>query len=195
MSGWANGPEAIPWVHCSTPPEDLAHATKVDTSEPVPFILGANTFCADGAGGEITRAVFDPVTRMVSHFVVEPKHRQGLGRTMPSSLIDSSTAGIPLNCTSAKSGTFAHPEEMQFLPGTGGGAPFLAGRPPLQLYESPGDVIGDVPQPINYDTIPDGEVEFRCEEYVDAFDGAVIVESDPCPWPYDSLIDPDRGRS
>jgi hypothetical protein len=140
-------------------------------SESIQLILGAETFCTDGAGGEITRVVLDPVTRIVSHVVVEPKHRQGLARLIPLALIDSSSAGILLNCTSAEFDTFAHAEETQFLPGTGGRAPYVAGRPLPQPYEGLVDVIGDVPQPIIYDTIPEGEVEVCGEEYVEAVDG------------------------
>jgi hypothetical protein len=142
-------------------------------SESIRLMLGAETFCTDGAGGEITRVVLDPVTRIVSHVVVEPKHREGLGRMIPLALIDSSTAGILLNCTSAEFDTFAHAEETQFLPGTGGRAPYVAGRPLRQPYEGLVDVIGDVPQPITYDTIPEGEVEVRGEEYVKAIDGEI----------------------
>jgi len=142
-------------------------------SESLQLILGAETFCTDGAVGEITRVVLDPVTRVVSHLVVEPKHRQGLGRMISLVLIDSSSTGILLNCTSADFDTFEHAEETQFLPGTGGRAPYVAGRDLPQPYGGLGDVIGNVPQPITFEMIPRGDVEVRGEEHVQATDGEI----------------------
>jgi sporulation protein YlmC with PRC-barrel domain len=142
-------------------------------SEATQLILGSETFCSDGACGEITRVVLDPVTRMVSHLVVEPKHRQGLGRMISWVLLDVSTAGILLKCTSAEFDTFDHAEETLFLPGTGGRAAYVAGHPLPQPYEGLVDVIGEVPQPVTYDTIPQGEVELRGAELVEATDGEI----------------------
>jgi hypothetical protein len=84
---------------------------EVEMSEATQLILGAETFCSDGACGEITRVVLDPLTRVVSHLVVEPKHRQGLGRMISWVLLDVSTAGILLKCTSAEFDAFDHAEE------------------------------------------------------------------------------------
>ena len=123
-------------------------------SETTQLILGAETFCSDGACGEITRVVLDPLTRVVSHLVVEPKHRQGLGRMISWVLLDVSTAGILLKCTSAEFDAFDHAEETLFLPGTGGRAAYVAGHPLPQPYDGLVDVIGEVPQPVTYDTIP-----------------------------------------
>jgi sporulation protein YlmC with PRC-barrel domain len=146
---------------------------EVEMSEATQLILGAETFCSDGACGEITRVVLDPVTRVVSHLVVEPKHRQGLGRMISWVLLDVSTAGILLKCTSAEFDAFDHAEETVFLPGTGGRVAYVAGHPLPQPYDGLVDVIGEVPQPVTYDTIPQGEVELRGEELVEATDGEI----------------------
>jgi hypothetical protein len=146
---------------------------EVEMSEATQLILGADTFCSDGACGEITRVVLDRVTRVVSHLVVEPKHRQGLGRMISWVLLDASTAGILLKCTSAEFDAFDHAEETVFLPGTGGRAAYFAGHPLPQPYDGLVDVIGEVPQPVTYDTIPQGEVELRSEELVEATNGEI----------------------
>ena len=142
-------------------------------SDCIQLILGAETFCSDGACGEVTRVVLDPQARMVSHLVVEPKHRQGLGRLVSLALIDFSSAGILLKCTSAEFDTLDHAEETQFLPGTGGRAAYVAGRPLPEPYEGLVDVIGEVPQAVTYDTIPRGEVELRGDDPVEATDGEI----------------------
>jgi sporulation protein YlmC with PRC-barrel domain len=141
--------------------------------ESTQLILGAEAFCSDGACGEITRVVLDLVTRVVSHVVVEPKHRQGLGRAIPLSLIDFSAHGVLLNCTSAEFDALDHAEETVLLPGTGGRAAYVAGRALPQPYCGLLDVIGKVPQPVTYDTIPPGEVEVRRDEEIEATDGEI----------------------
>ena len=133
--------------------------------------LGAWTLCSDGACGEVTRIVLDPRARVVSHVVVEPKHRQGLGRLVSLALIDCFSASIVLSCTSDEFDSLAHAEETQLLPGTGGRAAYVAGRPLSEPYEGLVDVIGEVPQPVTYDSIPRGKVELRGDELVRATDG------------------------
>jgi len=86
--------------------------------ETTPFIIGAEARCSDGACGEVIRVVVDPVTETVTHLVVEPKHRQGLGRLVPLSLLDDTAAGIQLRCTLAEFGKLDLAEETQFLPGS-----------------------------------------------------------------------------
>jgi sporulation protein YlmC with PRC-barrel domain len=140
-------------------------------SDCISLTLGARTLCSDGACGEVTRIVLDSRARVVSHVVVEPKHRQGLGRLVSLALIDCFSASIVLNCTSDEFDSLARAEETQLLPGTGGRAAYVAGRPLSQPYEGLVDVIGEVPQPVTYDSIPRGKVELRGDELVRATDG------------------------
>ena len=52
-------------------------------SDVTPFAIGAEVDCADGPWGRLDRVVVDPLTRSVTHLVVEPRHRRGLGRLVP----------------------------------------------------------------------------------------------------------------
>lgn len=52
--------------------------------ETTQFTIGAEASCTDGACGAVSRVVVDPVARAVTHLVVEPAHRQGLGRLVVS---------------------------------------------------------------------------------------------------------------
>jgi len=82
-----------------------------------PFTIGADVSCTDGSCGELTRVVVDPITRSVTHLVVEPKHRRGLGRLVPTALITAAAEEIQLNCTTEQFSALDHAEETQFLPG------------------------------------------------------------------------------
>jgi len=55
-------------------------------AETVQFTIGAEASCSDGACGEVTRVIVDPVAAAVAHLVVEPEHRRGLGRLVPLGL-------------------------------------------------------------------------------------------------------------
>lgn len=46
--------------------------------------------------------VIDPIARVVTHLVVEPKQRRGLGRLVPLGLVDASSGEISLSCTMAE---------------------------------------------------------------------------------------------
>ena len=58
------------------------------------FTIGADASCTDGICGEVSSVVVDPVARAVTHLVIEPKHRQGLGRLVPLDLLDPTAGGI-----------------------------------------------------------------------------------------------------
>jgi hypothetical protein len=68
-------------------------------AETTPFTIGAKVSCTDGACGEVSRLIVDPVADTVTHLVIEPKHRRGHGRLIPVSLADTSTGQIRLRCT------------------------------------------------------------------------------------------------
>ena len=53
-------------------------------AETTQFTIGAEAHCTDGVCGEVSRVVVDPVAQTVTHLVVEPKGREGLGRLVRS---------------------------------------------------------------------------------------------------------------
>ena len=143
-------------------------------AETTQFRIGAEARCSDGVCGEVIRVVIDPVAQAVTHLVVEPKHRQGLGRLVPIDLVDdASSGGIRLTCTTDEFEKLDHSEETQFLPGSGGHADYTAGQAFSQPYYGLSGVIGEVPQAVTYDTLPLDEVAVRRGEQVDATDGRI----------------------
>jgi sporulation protein YlmC with PRC-barrel domain len=145
------------------------------------FTIGAEADCSDGACGEVSRVVVDPVARTVTHLVIEPKHRVGLARLVPLDLVDDSTGEIRLRCTTEQFEELEPAEETQFVPGS----PGYAAYGPEQVVAWPyyglaGPGIGagmdpalTVSETVTYDTIPLGEVAVRRGEPVHATDGSI----------------------
>ena len=86
-------------------------------AETTSFTIGADASCTDGACGEVTRMVVDPVARAVTHLVIGPKHRHGPARLVPLDLVDATTGEIRLRCTLAEFEELDPAEKTRFLPG------------------------------------------------------------------------------
>jgi sporulation protein YlmC with PRC-barrel domain len=155
------------------------------------FTIGVPVSGSDGEIGKLTRVVVDPITRAVTHLVVEPRHLEGPSRLVPISLVDSvSPEQIKLGCGSAEFERLDPAEETQFLPlqpGTPESAEYQAYGPGEVLswpYYSlalegrgfgPGSmgVAGGLPLAVTYDKVPLGEVAIRRGEPVHATDGEI----------------------
>jgi sporulation protein YlmC with PRC-barrel domain len=139
------------------------------------FEIGAEASCSDGPCGKVIRVVVDPVARAVTHVVVEPTHREGLGRLVPLDLVgaapEGATDGLTLRCTLAEFDELDHAEESHFLPGSG----IYAGYAESQVFALPyyGLGLGNITPPIVTDTLPLGEVGVRRGESVHATDGEI----------------------
>jgi hypothetical protein len=157
-------------------------------AETTSFIIGAEARCSDGVCGEVIRVVVDPVTETVTHLVIEPKHRQGLGRLVPLSLRDATATGVQLRCTVTEFGKLDLAEETQFLPGSRCYAEYgpgqvsawpyygLAGvgmRGGMGIAGGNGIGLADVTQTVIFDRVPMGEVTVRRGEQVHAEDGDI----------------------
>jgi len=144
------------------------------------LMIGAGASCTDGACGEVSRGVVDPVARAVTHVVVEPAGRQGLGRLVPLDLVDATGGEVRIRCTLAEFENLGAAEETQFVPGTRGYAAYgpeqvlawpyssLAGIAPMD-----GEIVSGVSETITYDTVPLGEIAVRRGDRVHATDGAI----------------------
>jgi sporulation protein YlmC with PRC-barrel domain len=160
-------------------------------TETTQFTIGVEVNCSDGVCGEVSRVVVDPIARAVTHLVVEPKHRQGLGRLVPLELVAATNGEIALSCTMADFDKLDPAEETQFLPGSDGYGSY--GRE--QVYSWPyyglggaalgGSMGGGIgmaggglgtgigSQTVTYDTVPLGEVAVRRGDPVHATDGDI----------------------
>ena len=70
-------------------------------AETTQFTIGADASCTDGHVGKVIRVVVNPVRKVVTHLVVEPTHREGLGRLVPLDLVDvdADTGNVTMRCS------------------------------------------------------------------------------------------------
>ena len=148
--------------------------------ETTQFTIGADVSCTDGTCGQLNRVVVDPVARAVTHLVVEPEHRQGLGRLVPLDLVDGVNGEIRLRCTLAEFAKLDPAEETQFVVGSHGYADYGPEQVVAWPYYGLGGMAGLsggteawASPTITYDTVPLGEVEVRRDEHVHATDGSI----------------------
>ena len=81
----------------------------------IAFTMGAKVSCVDGFCGEVSRIIIDPATDVVTHLVIEPKHRPGLGRLVPLDLVDATAGDIGLRCSLAEFGGLEAAEETELV--------------------------------------------------------------------------------
>jgi sporulation protein YlmC with PRC-barrel domain len=156
----------------------------------VEFVIGASASCTDGSCGKVIRVVIDPLAEKVTHLVVEPDHRQGLGRLVPLDLVCTDAAGgaaagdpeeVRLSCTLAEFQQLDSAEDTQFVPGTSGYAAYGPDEVVAWPYYGLGGSAamgGPMPmdgmsQTVTYDAVPPGEVAVRRGEHVHATDGNI----------------------
>jgi sporulation protein YlmC with PRC-barrel domain len=159
----------------------MTEAVQLVTEETTRFTIGADASCSDGVCGEVSRVVVDPLARALTHIVVEPKQRRGLGKLVPLELVDATTGEVQLGCTLAEFEKLKAAEETQFLPGTGGYPGYDAGHVVSWPYYGMGGVMrggmglgmGNISHPVTFDVVPVGEVAVRRGESVHASDGDI----------------------
>jgi sporulation protein YlmC with PRC-barrel domain len=148
-------------------------------AETTPFTIGAKASCSDGSCGAVSRVVVNPVTREVTHLVIE-SDGPGTGRLVPLSLIGSSGDQVTMTCTRAEFDHLGMAEETEFLPGVAD--PYEAGEVLAWPYYGLGPTgmagvidpgAAALTEPIVYDKLPAGEVGVRRGERVHATDGAI----------------------
>jgi sporulation protein YlmC with PRC-barrel domain len=141
------------------------------------FTIGSAAACSDGPCGAVSRVVVDPVAREVTHLVVEPEHRSGLGRLVPLDLVTPGAGEVRLHCTLEEFDRLPPAEETDFLPGGSGYEDYEAHEAYYWPYYGI-DVVGE-PMVANAsgivtrDMLPKGEVAVRRGEPVHAADGEV----------------------
>jgi sporulation protein YlmC with PRC-barrel domain len=144
--------------------------------------IGADASCSDGACGQLSRVIVNPVAREVTHIVVGHKHRNGSGRLVPVDLVDATTDQLRLRCTLAEFEALQPAQETEVVPDldpTGHQDPprspnFLPVSPAVWLT-SGGRGRGRPPAPekVTVDSVPFGQVDIRRELTVCATDGEI----------------------
>jgi sporulation protein YlmC with PRC-barrel domain len=133
----------------------------------MPFRIGADASCTDGACGQVSRIIVNPVTLEVTHLAVDPKYRHGQGRVVPVDLVETTMRQIRLRCALAEFQTLRPSQEG------GGSAPDLGSSGQTRWVLGPVHDPGDAGQGVTVDYTPSGEVDIRRELTVCATDGEI----------------------
>src|SRR5271155_2926174 len=141
------------------------------------FTIGAPAVCSDGPCGAVSRVVVDPVARELTHLVIEPEHRAGLGRLVPLDMVEAGAGDVRLRYTLAEFEKLPSAEETDFLPGGSGYDAYAA----HEAYYWPyfGLEGGADPQLAlalaveTRDKLPPGEIGVQRGEAVHATDGEI----------------------
>lgn len=141
------------------------------------FTIGAAAACSDGPCGAVSRVVVDPVARELTHLVIEPEHRSGLGRLVPLEMIEAEAGDVRLRYTLAEFEKLPSAEETDFLPGGSGYNAYAAHEAYYWPYfglEGGADPKLALASAIETrDMLPPGEIGVRRGEAVHASDGEI----------------------
>jgi len=155
-------------------------------SDTADYTIGAEVRSSDGVCGQLARVVVDPVARTLTHLVVEPRHRRGLGKLVPIDLVEAAAEQICLRCSNAEFGVLEDAEGIHFLPEPGEWTGYGSGQVlswPYYGLGMGGMGMGGMgmggmgmasgPQVISSDRVPADGVEVRRGEHVHAADGNI----------------------
>jgi sporulation protein YlmC with PRC-barrel domain len=141
------------------------------------FTIGAAATCSDGPCGAVTRVVVDPVGRELTHLVIEPEHRSGLGRLVPLDMVESAGGDVRLRYTLAEFDSLPSAEETDFLPGGSGYDAYAAHEayywPYFGLEGGADPQLALASAVETRDKLPPGEIGVRRGEAVHASDGEI----------------------
>ena len=141
------------------------------------FRIGSAAACSDGQCGEVSQVVVNPVVSEVTHLVIEPTHRSGLGRLVPLALVEAGAGGVQLRCTLEEFENLPRAEETDFLPGGSGYLNYAQHEayywPYYGLETFPDPAVANASGLVTRDTLPPGEVGVRRGEPVHASDGEI----------------------
>jgi sporulation protein YlmC with PRC-barrel domain len=141
------------------------------------FTIGAAAVCLDGPCGRVSRVVVDPSARALTHIVVEPEHRSGLGRLVPLDMVEAGPGEVRLRSTVAEFEQLQAAEETDFLPGGSGYAAYAAHEayywPYFGLEGAADPSIALASAVETRDVLPPGEIGIRRGETLHASDGEI----------------------
>jgi sporulation protein YlmC with PRC-barrel domain len=159
---------------------------RVAMARKLPFSIGADASCSDGACGHVSRIIVNPVAREVTQLVVGQKHRNGPARLVPVDLVDATTGQIQLRCTLAEFQALPPAQETEVVPDLDPSGPQEShSAPSVNFLPSSQVVFGmpgagevrpgrpEAPREVTVDSVPSGEVDIRRELTVCATDGEI----------------------
>lgn len=135
----------------------------------MPFRIGTDASCTDGACGQVSRIILNPAAREVTHLAVDPRHRHGQARLVPVDLLDATAGQIRLRCTLAEFQALRPARETESVPDLD---PTGHHHSTTDRFRLP-SLLSEGPREVTVDSVPYGEVDIRRELAVCATDGEV----------------------
>lgn len=165
----------------------LAKVQEIEgAAQMMPFRIGADASCTDGACGQVSRIIVNPVTREVTHLAVDPRHQRGPGRLVPVDLVDATAGQIRLGCTLAEFQALRPAQETESVPdldptGHPGNAPDKVTRTFRGWRLADGVVVAhpppgaepEAPRQVTVDYVPADGVDIHREQTVCATDDEI----------------------
>jgi sporulation protein YlmC with PRC-barrel domain len=147
--------------------------------EETEFAMGTTASCVDGPGGKVSRVIIDPATETVTHLVIQPKHRLGVGRLVPLDLVETTAGDIRLRCTVEEFDGLEPAQETEMIDdGTAGLG--------IGGLNAPMGVVSPVPVMVQ-DVVPLGKADVDRGDPVYCLDGEIGRV-------HGLLVDPDNHR-
>ena len=133
--------------------------------------IGVQVHATDGPCGNLARLIFNPITDVLTHLIVEPGHHDEQARVVPFDLVVSASEDvIQLSCTKERYDQLDSAEDVEMLRDTTGK---YDGFSSTSMYFGVGRPLGHHPQPMYSDSVPLGEIEIRQGDPVHAKDGEI----------------------
>jgi sporulation protein YlmC with PRC-barrel domain len=152
--------------------------------------LGSPVRCSDAAFGRLADVVVDPISRRLTHLVVEPRDSSAHSRLVPVGLAQGGAGPeVRLTCTVDEVHELPSVDELDYLrlgefpvedPEWDVGISEMLAQPYYEPVDLPGVGFPVYQDGVNirYDRIPKGEVEIRRKSAVSSSDGHVLGHVD-----------------
>jgi sporulation protein YlmC with PRC-barrel domain len=182
------------WTNNQKPGSEFKRGELREMLTTMEFTIGSTASCIDGECGAVTRVVVDPVTRELTHLVIEPKHHRTESKLVPLDLMVAGADEPRLSCSLAHFASLPAAEETDFVPGSSGypgyahnqamswpyyglsmgsGMGIGVGGLGAGMGLGGGLGVGNVAQELNFDTVPVGEIDIHRGDAVHAVDGEI----------------------
>jgi uncharacterized protein YrrD len=145
------------------------------------LVLGSPVRCADSPFGELADVVIDPISRRVTHLVVQPEHQHEAARLVSIDRAQSTADGVRLDLSAEELERLEPLQEAAFLrfgefpvedPDWEVGIQQMLALP---LYPGADGIVSSIDPdalvPWSYDRVPKGEIELRRSSAVTSADG------------------------
>ena len=140
------------------------------------FDIGTDVHCRDGSCGRLACVIVDPITRTVTHLVVEPQRAPGQGRLVPVDIAAQQGSGLRLDCSAKSFEEFEFAEETHFASPDGEELGYGEGEVLAWPYYGAGLALGVGEAPVTprawfESRVPAGQVTLRRGERIHCADG------------------------